>query len=40
MEEIQRAVTTELNKISKTAFLEGMMKLKKRANKCFDQETM
>ena len=34
VEEIQCAVTRELNKISKTAFLEGMKKLKERANKC------
>ena len=31
MEEIQCAVTTELNNISKTTFLEGMKKLKERA---------
>jgi hypothetical protein len=36
LEEIQFAVTTELN-ILKTAFLEGMKKLKERANKCIDQ---
>jgi hypothetical protein len=30
-------VTRELNNISKTAFLEGMKKLKVRANKCIDQ---
>jgi hypothetical protein len=36
VEEIQCAVTTEPN-ISKTAFLEGMKKLKERANKCIDQ---
>jgi hypothetical protein len=29
-------VTRELNNISKTAFLEGMKKLKERANKCID----
>jgi hypothetical protein len=40
VEEIQRAVTTELNNILKTAFLEGMKKLKERANKCIDQERM
>ena len=34
VEEIQCAVTRGLNNISKTAFLEGMKKLKKRANKC------
>jgi hypothetical protein len=33
VEEIQYAVTREFNKISKTAFLEGMKKLKERANK-------
>jgi hypothetical protein len=32
VEEIQCAVTRELNNISKTAFLEGMKKLKERAN--------
>ena len=37
MEEIQCAVTREFNNISKTAFLEGMKKLKERANKCIDQ---
>jgi hypothetical protein len=31
-------VTRELNNISKTAFLEGIKKLKERANKCIDQE--
>jgi len=40
VEEIQCAVTRELNNISKTAFLEGMMKLKERANKCIDQGGM
>ena len=39
-EEIQCAVTRELNNISKTAFLEGMKKLKERANKCIDQRGM
>jgi hypothetical protein len=39
VEEIQCAVTRELN-ISKTAFLEGMKKLKERANKCTDQGGM
>jgi len=34
VEEIQCAVTRELNNISKTDFLEGMKKLKERANKC------
>jgi hypothetical protein len=33
-------VTRELNNISKTAFLEGMKKLKKRAKKCIDQGGM
>jgi hypothetical protein len=33
VEEIQCSVTRELNNISKTAFLEGMKKLKERANK-------
>ena len=36
-EEIQCAVTRELNNISKTAFLEGMKKLKERANRCIEQ---
>ena len=39
VEEIQCAVTRELN-ISKTVFLEGMKKLKERANKCIDQGGM
>jgi len=39
-EEIQCAVTWELNNISKTAFLEGMKKLKERANRCTDQGGM
>jgi hypothetical protein len=39
VEEIQCAVTRKLN-ISKTAFLEGMKKLKERANRCTDQERM
>ena len=38
MEEIQCAVTRELNNISKAVFLEGMKKLKEHANKCIDQE--
>ena len=38
MKEFQCAVTRELNNISKTAFLEGMKKLKEHANKCIDQE--
>jgi hypothetical protein len=37
VEEIQCAVTRELNNISKTSFLEGMKYLKKCANKCIDQ---
>jgi len=40
VEEIQCAVTRQLNSISKTAFLEGMKKLKERANKCIDQGGM
>jgi hypothetical protein len=36
VEEIQCAVTRELNNISKTAFLEGIKKRKERANKCID----
>jgi hypothetical protein len=40
VEEIQCAMARELNNISKTAFLEGMKELKKRANKCTDQEGM
>jgi hypothetical protein len=36
VEEIQCEVTRELNNISKTAFLEGLKKLKERANKCID----
>jgi len=40
VEEIQCAVTRELNNISKTAFLEGMKKLKERANRCIDQGGM
>ena len=40
VEEIQCAVTRELNNISKTAFLEGMKKFKEHANKCIDQEGM
>jgi hypothetical protein len=40
VEEIQCAVTRELKNISKTAFLEGMKKLKKRANRCIDQGGM
>jgi hypothetical protein len=40
VEEIQCAVTRELSNISKTAFLEGMKKLKERANKYTDQGEM
>jgi hypothetical protein len=40
VEEIQRAVTREINNISKTAFLECVKKLKERANKCIDQGEM
>jgi hypothetical protein len=40
VEEIQCALTRELYNISKTAFLEGMKKLKGRANKCIDQGGM
>jgi len=40
VEEIQCAVTREHNNISKTAFLEGMKKLKERANKYIDQGGM
>jgi hypothetical protein len=39
-EEFQCAATRERNNISNTAFLEGMNKLKKRANKCIDQGGM
>jgi hypothetical protein len=40
VEEIQCAVTRELNNISKTVFLEGMKKLKEYANKCTEQGGM
>ena len=40
LDSIQCAVTRELDNISKTAFLEGMKKLKERANKCIDQGRM
>ena len=40
VEEIHCAVTREINNISKTALLEGMKKLKERANKCIDQGRM
>jgi len=35
VEEIQCAVTREFKNISKTAFLEGMKKLKERAKKMY-----
>jgi hypothetical protein len=38
VEEIKCAVTRELNNISKTAFLEGIKKLKKRAKKVLIKE--
>jgi hypothetical protein len=37
VEEIQCAVTRQLNNISKNAFLEGMKKLKERTEKCMEQ---
>jgi len=40
VEEIQFVVTRELNNISKSAFLEGMKKLKECANKCIHQGGM
>jgi hypothetical protein len=40
VQEIQFAVTSELNNISKTAFVKGMKKLMKCANKCIDQGGM
>jgi hypothetical protein len=40
VEEIQCAVTRELNSISKNVFLEGMRKLKERVNKWIDQGRM
>jgi len=40
VEEIQCAATRGLNNISKTAFLEGMMKLKVHTNKCINQGGM
>jgi hypothetical protein len=40
VEEIQCTVTMELNNVLKTAFLEGMKKLKKHENKCIDQGEM
>ena len=40
VEEIQCAVTRELNNISKIAFLEGMKKFKERSNRCIDQGGM
>jgi hypothetical protein len=38
VEEILCAVTSKLGDISKTAFLEGMMKLKERANNVLNKE--
>jgi hypothetical protein len=40
VEDIQSAVTRKLKNISKTAFLEGMKKLKEHANKCINQAGM
>jgi hypothetical protein len=40
VEEIQCAVTRGLNNISRTALLEGMRKLKERANRCNGQGGM
>jgi transposase len=40
VEEIQCAVTRELNNNSKTAFLEEIKRLKERENKCIDQGGM
>jgi hypothetical protein len=40
VEELQCAVTRELKNISKTSFLEGMKKLKERANKRIHQGGM
>jgi hypothetical protein len=40
VEEIQCAVTRELHNILETAFLEGIKKLKERANRCIDQGRM
>jgi hypothetical protein len=40
VEEIQCAVTRELNNISKSAFLEGMKKLEERADRCTYQGVM
>jgi hypothetical protein len=40
VEEIQCAVTRELNNTSKTDFLESMKKLKERANRCIEQGEM
>jgi hypothetical protein len=40
VEEIQCAVTRELNNISKTAFLEVIKKWKERANKRVDKVGM
>jgi hypothetical protein len=40
VKELQCAVTMELTNISKTDFMEGMKKLKERANRCIDQGGM
>ena len=40
VEDIQCAVTRELNNISKTAFLEGRKRLMEFVNKCVDQGGM
>jgi hypothetical protein len=40
VEEIQCAMTRKPNNISKTAYLEGIKKLKERATKCIDQGGM
>jgi uncharacterized hydantoinase/oxoprolinase family protein len=40
MQYLATAMKRELNNISKTAFFEGMKKLKEHANKCIDQGGM
>jgi hypothetical protein len=40
VKEIPCAVTRELTNISKTAFLDGMKKLRERSNRCIDQGGM
>jgi hypothetical protein len=40
VEDIQCAVTGQLNNISKNAFLEGMKKLRECTKKCMDQGGM